>query len=109
MAREIIGDLTTSEFDQLIENFITREDDRITPSVFLAAMAELERRQATQEVELTGRLVNGDVEFDTPAPLPVDTNTIYVGDTRVKLKLWTESDTARAPAPGEGLGAQEKE
>jgi hypothetical protein len=108
MAHESIGDLTTSEFDQLIENFITREDDRITPSVFLTVMAELERRQAIQEVELTGRVVNGDVVFDTPAPLLVETNTIYVGDTRVKLKLWAEHDAVREQAPGQAAGAQDE-
>jgi hypothetical protein len=108
MAREAVGELTTNEFEQLIENFITREDDRITPSVFLTAMAELEQRQAIQEVELTGRLVNGDVVFDTPAPLPVDKNTIYVGDTRVTLKLWADSDALREQGPGEGAGTRDK-
>jgi hypothetical protein len=32
MAKETIGDLTTDEFNQLIDHFIAREDDRIESS-----------------------------------------------------------------------------
>ena len=92
MAKETIGDLTTDEFNQLIDNFITREDDRIEPSTFLKAMAELERRRTVKEVELTGSVVNGEVIFDTPAPLPVGTSTLYVGDTKVMLRLRVSSN-----------------
>jgi hypothetical protein len=87
-----MDDLTTEEFNQLIDNFIAREDDRIEPSTFLKAMAELERRRAVREVELTGCLVNGEVIFDTPAPLPVGRNTIYFGDMKMTLKLRVHSE-----------------
>lgn len=87
MAEETIQDLTTEDFNQLVEGFIAREDDRIEPSVFLKAVVELERKRAIKEVELTGQVVNGEVIFDTPAPLPVETNTLYVGDTKVTLRL----------------------
>jgi hypothetical protein len=32
MKKETISDLTTDEFNPLVENFIDREDDRIEPS-----------------------------------------------------------------------------
>ena len=92
MTQETIGDLTTDAFNQLVDHFIAREDDRIEPSTFLKAMAEIERQRAVKEVELTGRVVNGEVIFDAPAPLLVGTNTLYVGDTKVTLKLRVESN-----------------
>ena len=87
MEKETLADLTTDEFDQLIDDFIAREDDRIEPSTFLLAMAELERKRAIREVELTGSLVNGQIIFDTPAPLPVGANTVYVGELKMTLRL----------------------
>ncbi len=92
MAKETIGDLTTDEFNQLIDHFIAREDDRIEPSTFLKAVAELERKRAVKAVELTGRFVNGEIIFDTPASLPVEKNTLYVGETKVTLKLRADGD-----------------
>ena len=92
MPEEVLEDLSADEFDALLAGFIGREDDRIEPSVFLKAVAELEGRPSQGEVELAGRLVNGDVIFDTPSPLPVGTNTLYVGGTRVTLRLRVGDD-----------------
>lgn len=85
--KETISDLTTAEFNQVVETFVDREDDRIEPSAFLKAIAELEHNHPVKSVELTGQVVNGTVIFDTPAPLPVVNNTFYIGDTKVTLKL----------------------
>ncbi len=87
MTKETIEDLTTDEFNQLVDGFIAREDDRIEPSTFLKAVAELEQKRAVKEVELTGVMINGQIIFDTPAPLPVGANTVYVGDLKMTLKL----------------------
>ncbi len=87
MEKQTIEELTTEEFNQLVNRFMEREDDRIEPSTFLRAAAELEARRTSREVELTGRVINGEVVFDLPAPLPVATNTIYVGDLKMRLKL----------------------
>lgn len=91
MQKETISDQTTAEFNQLVETFIDREDDRIEPSTFLKAIADLEHNQSVKSVELTGKVVNGTVMFDTPAPLPVVNNTFYIGDTKVTLKLQMDS------------------
>ena len=87
MEKETLVELTTDEFDQLLEGYITRDDDRIEPSVFLSALTELEQRRPVNEIELSGSFVNGQIIFDTPAPLPVSANTVYVGDTKMTLKL----------------------
>jgi len=36
-----IGDMTTDEFNQLVDNFITREDDRIEPSALLKEIIQV--------------------------------------------------------------------
>jgi hypothetical protein len=48
MGEETIQDLTTEDFNQLIDDFVAREDDRIEPSVFLPAMAELQRARVVE-------------------------------------------------------------
>ena len=46
------------------------------------------------DLELSGRVVNGEIIFDTPAPLPVSNSTLYVGDTKITLRLRVESTPA---------------
>ncbi|MEK7830050.1 MAG: hypothetical protein AAB401_03145 [Acidobacteriota bacterium] len=87
MKTETIENLATDDFNRLVTDFIAREDDRIEPSTFLKAMAELERNRGIKEVELTGRVVGGEIIFDTPAPIPVINNTIYIGDMKMTLRL----------------------
>jgi hypothetical protein len=50
-------------------------------------MADVAAQRSQHEVELSGRVVNGEIIFDLPAPLPVATNTLYVGETKITLKL----------------------
>ena len=87
MKTETIENLATDDFNRLVTDFIAREDDRIEPSTFLKAMAELERNRGIKELELTGRVVGGEIIFDTPAPIPVINNTIYIGDMKMTLRL----------------------
>ena len=87
MTKETIADLSTEEFKELMDNFIQREDDRIEPSTFLKAMEELEQQRAEKKIELTGRWENGEIIFDEPAPVPVERNTIFIGEAQVILKI----------------------
>jgi len=85
--KKTIADLTTEEFNELIDGFIQREDDRIEPSTFLKAVAELERERAREVIEITGKLVDGEIIFDEPAPLPVGRSSIFFGDTQIVMKI----------------------
>ncbi|MBI1928478.1 hypothetical protein HYR99_30075 [Candidatus Poribacteria bacterium] len=49
------------------------------------------KERCSKVIELEGEIVNGQVVFDTPAPLPVRPNEIDVGDTKIVLKLRTGS------------------
>lgn len=79
--------MRNEEFDALVEQFIVRGEDQVTLPTFLQVMGDIAEQRQQREVELTGRVVNGEIIFDTPAPLPVGKNTLSVGDTKVTLRL----------------------
>lgn len=97
MNDKTIATMDETEFDALVEQFIERGADRVTPQTFLQVMTDVTAQHSQYEVELSGRVVNGEIIFDTPAPLPVGPNTLYVGDTKVKLNLRLESAPALLP------------
>lgn len=91
MDDKTIATMNESEFDALVEQFIERGADQVTPPTFLQVMADIAEQRSQREVELSGQVINGEIIFDTPAALPVSTNTLYVGETKVTLKLRVES------------------
>jgi hypothetical protein len=92
MTDKTIANMSDEEFDALVEQFIERGEDKVTLPTFLQVMADIAEQRTQREVKLTGRVVNGDVTFDMPTPLPVAHNTIYVGDTKIVLELRASSD-----------------
>ncbi len=91
MDNETIAIMNEAAFDALVEQFIRHGEDQVTPQTFLQVVADITEQHRQQEVELSGRFVNGEIIFDLPAPLLVGTNTLYVGDTKIKLKLRMEN------------------
>ena len=87
MANKTIANMSEEEFGNLVEQFIERGEDKVTLPTFLSIMADIAEQRKEREVELSGRVVNGELIFDPPTPLPVAKNTIYVGDTKIVLKL----------------------
>ena len=87
MVKETLDDLSAEAFDQLIEDYIGRGDDKMELSTFFGVMADLEKKRKGHVIELSGKLVNGEVLFDRPSPLPVDRNQIYIGDRKIVLRL----------------------
>jgi hypothetical protein len=94
MDDETVATMNETEFDALVEQFIERGEDRVTPQTFLQVMADVAEQCSQHEVELSGQVVNGEIIFDMPAPLPVGTNTLYVGETKITLKLRVENALA---------------
>jgi hypothetical protein len=91
MNDKTIATMDETEFNALLDQFIERGPDRVSPPTFMQVMADVAAQHSQHEVELSGRVVNGEIIFDIPAPLPVSANTLYVGDTKVKLNLRVES------------------
>ncbi|MGH9839974.1 MAG: hypothetical protein ACREEM_14415 [Blastocatellia bacterium] len=94
MDDKTIATMNDAEFDALVEQFIERGEDRVTPQTFLQVMMDVAEQRSQHEVELSGRMVNGEIIFDLPAPLPVGNNTLYVGGTKVTLRLRMENSPA---------------
>ncbi len=94
MADKTMANMSEEEFDALVEQFIERGEDKVTLPTFLQVMADIAEQRTRREVKLTGRVLNGEVIFDTPTPLPVAPNTIYIGDTKIVLELRADSDGA---------------
>jgi predicted nucleotidyltransferase len=91
MKAQTFDELSQEEFNQLIDGFIERGDDEMELSTFFTVMHELELKRCSKVIELEGEIVDDKIVFDTPAPLPVRPNEIYVGDTKIVLKLRTDS------------------
>jgi hypothetical protein len=87
MKAQTFDELSQEEFNQLIDGFIERGDDEMELSTFFTVMHELEAKRCSKVIELAGEIVNGQVVFDTLSPVPVQPNEIYVGDTKIVLKL----------------------
>jgi Ca2+-transporting ATPase len=58
--------MSEEEFDDLIEHFINRGQDKIELPTFLQVMADLADKKKQREIELSGQVVDGEFIFDVP-------------------------------------------
>lgn len=94
MAEKTINTMNEAEFEALVERFIEHGPAPVTAKTFFEVMADVAEEHKQREVELSGRVVNGEVIFDNPAPFPLAKNTFYVGDTKITLNLRVEGEAA---------------
>lgn len=73
MDDKTITTMNDEEFAEMVEHFIARGEDQVTPQTFLQVMTDVDEERSQREVELSGRIVNGEIIFDLPALLPVAT------------------------------------
>lgn len=84
------------EFDQLIGQFIEREDPN---AISIEALDEAARQQleevTTTRVEVTGTIREGQIAFDPPAnaPIMVQGNELIIGGLRLVVNLRQEVTT----------------
>jgi hypothetical protein len=94
MDDQTIATMNDAEFDELVEHFIERGEDRVASQTFLQVMTDVAEQRSQHEVDLSGRVVNGEIIFDTPAPVAVGNSTLYIGNTKVTLRLRMENSPA---------------
>ncbi len=91
---QVLDGIEVTEFDQLIEQFIEREDPNAMSAEALdqAARQQLER-VATTRVELTGTIHEGQIAFDPPADAPIIVygNELVIGALRLVVNLRQET------------------
>jgi hypothetical protein len=91
---KILDGIEVTEFNQLVEQFIEREDPNAISAEALDQAARQQLEQAvTTRVELTGTVREGQITFDPPAnaPILVRGNELVIGGLRVVVKLRPEA------------------
>ena len=79
-------ELTPIALQTTSDTMLSEAFDKVNVTEFfgmLAAMGEEE----PETIELMGHIENGQLTLDTPTPLPVEGNTINVGNKRIIIKL----------------------
>jgi hypothetical protein len=79
--------MTTDQLDEKFETYLTRDDDALMGSQFFEAWAEIERRRAQETIEVTLRVVNGQVQFEPSNQIRAQGNALWVGDKRIVVKV----------------------
>jgi hypothetical protein len=82
-----VDELSEQEFERLIDGFLMRSGDAVAPTIFLSALREFLQERTTKVVELTAEISGGQLHFDPTAPVPVQGNEFFFGDTRFVIKL----------------------
>ena len=93
---KVLNGIEVTEFDQLIDQFIEREDPN---AISFEALDKAVRQQldkvTTASVELTGAIRDGQITFDPPAnaPIIVHGNELVIGGLRLVVNLRQETTT----------------
>ena len=91
---KVLDGIEVAEFDQLIAQFIEREDPN---AISFEALDEAARQQlekvTTAQVELTGTIRDGQITFDplADAPIIVYGNELVIGGLRLVVNLRQET------------------
>lgn len=79
-------DLTPLTLQTMADAMLSEDFDKVTVTEFFGVLAAMDEAEP-ETIELMGHIENGQLTFDTPAPLPVEGNTINVGNKRIIIKL----------------------
>ena len=79
-------DLTPLTLQTMADAMLSEDFDKVTVTEFFGVLAAMDEAEP-ETIELMGHIENGQLTFDTPAPLHVEGNTINVGNKRIIIKL----------------------
>ena len=80
-------DLSNAEFRQMLENLAEDEVTDLPASKFFEALAAIDAANPQPVLELTGRVVGGELVLNEDASVPVDGNEILLGRQRVVINI----------------------
>lgn len=104
---KVLDDLEVEEFDRLMEQYIDREDPDAMSFEALDRAARLQLAEVTtSQVELTGTIRGGQIDFEQPsdAPILVRGNELVIGGLHLVVRLREEN----APAGQQSLEERKK-
>lgn len=79
--------MTEKSWDEILNNFIQREDDQITPSKFFDILEEISEAKVKRTIELKAKLVEGKLFFEPTPEVVVKGNEILFGSNRIVVSL----------------------
>jgi hypothetical protein len=92
--KKVLDGIQATEFNQLIEQFIERDDpDALSAAALDQAARQQLEQVTTTRVELTGIVREGQIAFDpsTDAPIITRGNELVIGGLHVVVKLRPET------------------
>ena len=90
-----LDELSTQEFEQMMDQVATPDFHDLSTEDFFAALAAIDAETPRETLELKASVTNGQLIFLEPAPLRAHGNEIHLGDKRVVIKLVPE-ETSKA-------------
>jgi hypothetical protein len=91
MAEKTFAEMSSEEFESLLDKMQTEEFGDLTTDDFFTALSALAEAETPREtIELKATMKGGQLTFLEPAPLPVHGNEICFGDKRVVINLVPE-------------------
>lgn len=88
MAEKTFEDMSSEEFEVLLDKMQTEEFGNLTTDEFFTALSALADAETPRDtIELRATVKSGQLTFLEPAPLRVNGNEIRLGDKRVVIKL----------------------
>lgn len=86
MKEQTLDDFTSEEFEQLLDDFIHRDDEEVPTSTFFAALELIDREKRQQIIDVEGKIISGNLSLSLPkgtaAPIEVRGNEILIDGTR---------------------------
>ena len=93
MTEKRLEDLSSVEFEGMMDSILSDDFDRITLPEFFGALAAMD--EAGQElIELTAHVEDGQLVLEQPAPLPVTGNEIRVDNKRIVIRLRAKTEAS---------------
>ena len=81
-----LEELTPHEFQEMMDGMLSEDFDKVTVTEFFGTLAAMD--EAEQEtIELTAHVENGQLVMESPAPLSVAGNEIFINNKRIVITL----------------------
>ncbi len=79
--------MSKARFDKAFARFLAGGQEQISPKSFFQVLDEIERHRPQRTIELRARIVGRRLRFEPSDALPVNGNTIFIGDKRIIVQV----------------------
>jgi hypothetical protein len=81
-----IDEMTTDEFDTFLTEIQEAELDQLSFPAFMDMLWALQSERTDEVIEISAKLVDGNLCLDTSSELPIRGNELILGNKRLVLK-----------------------